>query len=164
MTTSGAQFLGMPAEPGILVVPAERVACLSLVVPAAEMQAYMDPAMQELFSTVMAQGLTVTGPWFTHHRRRPTDTFDFDICVPVDRTPTARGRVRAGERAQRRVARMIHGGPYETLAASWRVLGDWLVKKRHTPAPDLWERYLVGPEAVADPKLYLTELNRPLLD
>ncbi len=154
----------MSAEPKILVVPAERIARLSLVVPAAEMQAQMDPAMREIFSTVMAQGIRVTGPWFTHHRRRPTETFDFDICVPVDRTLEARGRVRPGERAQRRVARMIHEGPYETLSQSWRVLGDWLVKKRHTPAPDLWERYLVGPEAVADPALYLTELNRPLLD
>lgn len=154
----------MTAEPRILVVPAERIAFLSMVVPTTEMRAHLDPAMHELFSTVMAQGLTVTGPWFTHHRRRPTDTFDFDICVPVDRAPTPRGRVRSGERAQRRVARMTHKGPYETLATSWRVLGDWLIKQRHTPAPDLWERYLVGPEAVADSSLYVTELNRPLLD
>lgn len=152
----------MSAEPKVLVVPAERIARISMVVPSTEIAQHMDPAMRELFSTVMAQGLTVTGPWFTHHRRRPTDTFDFDICVPVDRTLTPRGRVLPGERAQRRVARMIHEGPYEQLGASWARLGDWLIKKRLTPAPDLWERYLVGPEAVADPALYLTELNRPL--
>ena len=154
----------MSAEPRVLVVPAERIALIAMVVPSAEIAQHMDPAMRELFSTVMAQGLTVTGPWFTHHRRRPTDTFDFDICVPVDRAVTPRGRVQAGERAQRRVARVIHEGPYEQLSSSWGRLGDWLIKKRLTPATDLWERYLVGPEAVADPALYLTELNRPLAE
>jgi len=29
--------------------------------------------------------------------------------------------------------------------------------------PDLWERYLTGPESNPDPATWRTELNRPLL-
>ena len=33
----------------------------------------------------------------------------------------------------------------------------------HTPAPDLWECYVAGPESGPDPAAWRTELNRPLL-
>ena len=33
----------------------------------------------------------------------------------------------------------------------------------HTPAPDLWEIYVAGPESGTDPGQWRTELNRPIL-
>ena len=60
-----------------------HTAILPLTVTLADMQHMVGPGIREVLDTVAAQGLTPTGPWFTHHRRRPTDTFDFEICVPV---------------------------------------------------------------------------------
>jgi hypothetical protein len=38
----------------------------------------------------------------------------------------------------------------------------WIVEG-HTPGPDLWERYIAGPESSPAPATWRTELNRPLV-
>lgn len=40
---------------------------------------------------------------------------------------------------------------------------DWIEANGHRPAPDLWERYVAGPESSPDPAAWRTELNRPLI-
>jgi effector-binding domain-containing protein len=77
-------------------------------------------------------------------------------------TPT--GRVQAGERAPRKVARTIYHGGYEGLGEAWGEFMDWIEAQGLQPAEDLWEIYLVGPESGSDDSTYRTELNRPLLD
>ena len=48
-------------------------------------------------SVEAAEALIVTGPWFTHHLRRPSANFDFEVCVPVNAVVQAVGRVAAGQ-------------------------------------------------------------------
>jgi effector-binding domain-containing protein len=61
------------------------------------------------------------------------------------------------------VARTVHHGGYEGLPLAWGKFLAWVADGGHTPAPDLWERYLVGPESSPDPADWRTELNQPLL-
>ena len=138
-------------------------ASLPLVVPRTEIQTVMGPAIHEVLATLAAQGIAPAGPWFTHHRRRPTDTFDFDVCVPVATPVTASGRVKPGKLPAARVARTVYSGPYEGLAAAWGEFCAWMDANGHTPREDLWECYLVGPESSPNPADWRTELNRPLV-
>ena len=123
----------------------------------------MGPGLNEVHAALKAQGIEPAGPWFTHHLRRPTDTFDFEICVPVGVEIVPEGRVKPGVWPAMTVARTVYSGPYEGLGEAWGEFIDWIETQGREPAPDLWERYLAGPEAGCDAALWRTELNRPLV-
>jgi effector-binding domain-containing protein len=149
--------------PQIVETADQLTASLSLVVPSAEIQSVMGPSIREVYAALAAQGIAPAGPWFTHHRRQPADTFDFDVCVPVAAPIAAMGRVNPGRRPAARVARAVYNGPYEGLPAAWGELCAWIEANGHTRRPDLWECYLNGPESSDDPADWRTELNQPLI-
>lgn len=143
---------------------AQTIAVIPLTIPRAEIRAVMGPGIQELLETVAAQGIAVTGPWFTHHLRMAPDMFDFEIGVPVAAPVAPTGRVQAGRRPAATVARAVYRGPYEGLGAAWAEFDAWIAEQGLEPAGDLWECYIAGPESDADPAMWRTELNRPLVD
>ncbi len=149
--------------PQVMESADQLTALIPLVVPRAEIQSVMGPSIREVYAAIAAQGIAPAGPWFTHHRRSPTDTFDFDVCVPVATPVAAAGRVKPGRLPATRVARAVYSGPYEGLAAAWGEFSAWIEANGHTPRADLWECYLVGPESNPDPAAWRTELNRPLV-
>ena len=149
--------------PRIVQTADQLTAFIHLVVPRAEIQDVMGPGIREVLAAVAAQGLAPAGPWFTHHLRRPTDVFDFEICVPVSAPLTATGRVMPGLWPAMTVARTVYHGGYEGLAAAWGEFLAWVAAGGHAAGPDLWERYLSGPESSPDPTTWRTELNQPLL-
>ena len=148
--------------PRILETTAQHTAFIHLVVSHEEMRQVFGPTIGELIAAVLAQGIQPSGPVFTHHLRRPTDTFDFELSVPVATPVAATGRVRPGEWPAMRVARTVYHGPYEGLPEAWGGFMDWIEAHGHTPAEDLWECYLTGPHSSPDPADWRTELNRPL--
>lgn len=152
----------MIEAPEIVDVPEQETAVIRLTIPREDIQRVMGPGIQELMDAVGAQGVGPTGAWFTHHLRMSPKTFDFEIGVPVSAPVKPRGRVKPGRLPAAKVARSLYAGGYEGLGAAWGELDAWVAAAGHTPAPDLWERYLVGPESGPDAALYRTELNRPL--
>ena len=150
--------------PQIVRTTAQLTARIPLTVPRAEIRHVMGPGLAELMAAVAAQGLTPAGPWFTHHLRMDPNVFDFEICVPVPSLITPSGRVQPGEWPAMTVARTVYHGPYEGLPAAWGEFDAWIASHGHKPAPDLWERYVAGPESSPDPAAWRTELNRPLID
>ena len=148
--------------PQITRTTTQLTAIIHMIVPREEIRKVMGPGIQELLATIAAQGIAPAGPWFTHHLRRPTDTFDFEISIPVVAPVAAAGRVRPGQWPAMKVARTVYHGPYEGLAEAWGEFIKWIETNGHTPAPDLWECYLAGPESSPDPADWRTELNRPL--
>jgi effector-binding domain-containing protein len=150
--------------PRITETASQQTAIIHVTVPRTEIQKVMGPGIQELMSTVAAQGIGPAGPWFTHHLRRPTDTFDFEISVPVTAPVAPRGRVEAGEWPAMKVARAVYRGPYEGLGTAWGEFDAWVKANGHKPAADFWEVYVAGPESASDPAEYQTELNRPLVE
>lgn len=149
--------------PHIAHTAVQRTAVVRLTVPRAEIQAVMGPGYRELMAAIAAQGVAPAGAWFTHHLRVPGETFDFELGVPVDAPVAAAGRVRPGELPAATVARTVYRGAYDGLPGAWGELMAWIAAEGYVTAPNLWERYVAGPESCADPADWRTELNRPLV-
>jgi effector-binding domain-containing protein len=149
--------------PHIARTAAQPAALIHLTVPRAEILNVMGPGLTEVMAAVAAQRIAAAGPWFTHHLRMDPGVFDFEICVPVSASVAAMGRVKPGEWPAMKVARTICHGDYEGLEAAWAVFDVWIEANGHKPAPDLWERYVAGPELDRDPATWRTELSRPLI-
>lgn len=143
--------------------PSRHIAFIPLVVPRDEIRHVMGPGIQEVYAAITAQGRAPTGPWFTFHHRRPTDSFDFKICVPVDTPVAPTGRVLAGELPAQKVIRTVYHGPYEGLGQAWGEFIGWVAANGMTVSAELWEAYIVGPESSANPADWRTELNLPLV-
>ena len=149
-------------RPGITQTVAQTTAIIRLVIPRADIQKVMGPGIAELMAAVAAQGIAPAGPIFSHHFRMDPEIFDFEIGVPVAAPISAAGRVKPGQLPAATVARTVYHGPYEGLSSAWGEFTDWIAAAGHTPAADLWECYVSGPESGPDPATWCTELNRPL--
>lgn len=152
----------MLETPQIVTTAARRAAVVRFTIPREKIQEVMGPAMGELTATIAEQGIAATGPPFSHHLRLDPKVFDFEVGVPTAEKVTPAGRVEVGELPAARVARTVYRGPYEGLGDAWRKFNGWIAENGHTPAPDLWESYVAGPESSPDPATWQTELNRPL--
>ena len=149
--------------PQIVQTDALLTAIIRLTIPREEIRNVMGPGIAELMAAVTAQGVGPAGPIYTHHLRIDPHTFDFEIGVPVRARVAAAGRVKAGHLRAATVARTVYHGPYEGLGPAWAEFDAWIAAQGHTPAPDLWECYVAGPESNPDPATWRTELNRPLI-
>src|ERR1700681_690142 len=148
----------MIETPKITQSAVQLVAALHLTVPREEIRTAMGPGLAEVRAAIAAQGLTPTGPWFTHHLRMDPKVFDFEICVPIARPIVPAGRVLAGQLPATRVARTVVRGHYEGLPAAWGEFEAWIAANGLTSAPELWEIYTVGPESSRNPDDWRTEL------
>ncbi|HVW84980.1 MAG TPA: GyrI-like domain-containing protein [Bryobacteraceae bacterium] len=149
--------------PQITQSTSRLTATIRLTIPREEIQNVMGPGIGELMTAVAAQGIALAGPVFSHHFRMDPKIFDFEIGVPVAQPVTAAGRVQPGELPATTVARTVYRGPYQGLGAAWGEFGAWIAANGHTPAADLWECYVSGPESSPNPADWRTELNRPLI-
>ncbi len=137
----------------------QLTAVIHLVVPGKDMPKYMDPAIQEVLSTLAEQGVPPAGPMFSYHHRRPSDTFDFELGFPVAQAIKPTGRVVNGTLPAEKVVRTVYQGPYEALGEAWGELQAWVRQRNITETGRFWERYLNNPDEVKGPSEYRTELN-----
>ncbi|MBX2974235.1 MAG: GyrI-like domain-containing protein [Flavobacteriales bacterium] len=149
----------MITTPEVITTKEAATAAIPLVIPGRDMPKYMDPAIQEVIKAITGQGIAITGPMFSYHHRRPSDTFDFEIGFPVLQAIRPEGRVINSKLPAVKVVRSVYQGPYEGLAQAWPALQDWVRKNGHGETGKFWESYLNNPDEVKDPKDYLTELN-----
>jgi effector-binding domain-containing protein len=149
--------------PQITETTAQQTAVIHITVAREEVRNVMVPGIVEVRTVLATQDIAPAGPLFTHHMRMDRDTFDFEVGFPVMTPVTAHGRVQPGQLPATRVARTVYHGPYEGLADAWGEFDAWITANGHTPALDLWECYVTGPESSPDPATWCTELNRPLV-
>lgn len=152
----------MIETPLIAELDATKTAFIHLTIPRERMPEVFGPAIEELVSAITAQGVEIAGPLFAHHLAMNPQTFDLEAGFPVSGAVTPAGRVEPGERPAVKVARTVYHGPYDGLPAAWGEFHDWVEKSSLDWAPDIWECYVVGPNADPDPANWRTELNRPL--
>ena len=138
------------------------IAIIPIKVPREEIRKVMGPGLAELRAAVAAQGVEVVGPWFTHHLRDPGEIFDFEIGLPVATPVATAGRVRPGEWPAMDVAETSYHGGYEGLGSAWGEFMEAIKAAGRKGADGLYESYVVGPEASADPTSWRTQLNKPL--
>ena len=134
------------------------------VVPPAEIGKIMGPSVQQVAAVLEAQGIAPSGPWFTHHYRRPIDFFDVEICFPTDKPIEASGDVHPGVWPGMTVARTVFHGNYAGLPAAWGELEQWMQAQGHNGGTEFWEVYTVNPNTDPAPENWRTELNWPLAD
>ncbi len=137
-------------------------AALHQVVPVAEIGQAMGAGIAEVVAAIKSQGLTPGAPWFTHHYHKPLETFDFEICFPVEGEFVATGRVYPAVWPAMRVARTVHRGSYGGLVPAWMALERWIREQELTPGTEFWERYTVTSSTVQDEAELQTELNWPV--
>jgi effector-binding domain-containing protein len=153
----------MIETPHITQTTERPTAIIHVTIPRERMPREIGPGVDELMAAIAAQDIAPAGPWFTHHLRRPTDTFDFEISVPVSTPVAPTGRVRPSVWPAMKVARTIYHGPYEGLGEAWGEFIQWMDTNGHQPADDLWESYVVGPHSNPDPTTWRTELIRQVV-
>jgi effector-binding domain-containing protein len=154
----------MLETPQIIQTSAQLTACIHFTIPRDEITNAFGAGVDELIAAIIAQGIAPIGSIFTHHLRRPTDTFNFELCIQVSAPINAAGRVSPSQRPAIKVAQTVYHGAYDGLPDAWGEFMHWIKTKGHTPTQDLWECYITGPHSSSDPTTWLTELNQPLLD
>ncbi len=150
--------------PQIIQTTARPTAIIHFTIPREEMQNVFGPGIGELMTTLTAQGIAPAGPVFAHHLKITPGIWDFELGVPVSGPVVAASRVKPSQWPGMKAARMIYTGPFEGLPDAWGELMRWIEAEGYTPAPDLWECYVLGPDSSPDPATWRTELNRPLAD
>ncbi len=148
--------------PQIVQSPRQRTAAIHVTIPRSEIQQAFPPAVTELLSVLREQGIGPTGPLLSYHLRMPSDSFDFEIALPVESEVKSSGRVAASEVPAYKVARSIYRGPMEGLGSAWGELRNWVEANGHAGKPLMWESYLIGPDREPDPSKWQTQLNWPL--
>lgn len=123
----------MIETPRFIQTERQLTAIIHVTVPCAEIRNVMGPTLEELRSTTAAQGIAPAGPWFTHHLRKPRDTFDFEVSIPVTTPVAAAGRVRPSEWRAMTVARTVYHGDYEGLGDAWSDFLDWIEQRGTRP-------------------------------
>lgn len=149
----------MITPPEVITTQEIATAVIHLLIPCQDMGKQMDPAIQEVIKIISSQDVQIAGPMFSYHRRRPSDTFDFEIGFPVAKAIKEEGRVKNSKLPAARVVRSVYQGPYEGLAQAWPAVQQWVRANGHGEAGRFWESYLNNPDEVKDPKDYRTELN-----
>jgi mannose-6-phosphate isomerase-like protein (cupin superfamily) len=150
-------------SPKLVDTPRRLVAAVRLTIPKDQIQNAMGPAIAEAMSVVAEQGLAVVGPWFCAHDRMDPNEWDCDVCVEVASPVAPQGRVKPGVLQPTRVVQTNYRGPYEGLGDGWGAFGSWIAANGFVGAPNLFERYCVGPESGGESSTFVTELNRPLM-
>lgn len=149
----------MITPPEVITTKEIITAVIPLVIPGRDMPKYMDPAIQEVIKAITSQGANMTGLMFSFHRRRPSDTFDFEIGFPVSKAIKPEGRVINSKLPSVKIVRSVYQGPYEGLAQAWPALQKWVRSNGHGETGRFWESYLNNPNEVKSPNDYRTELN-----
>ena len=139
-----------------------RVVKVHVVTPRADIMQAMHSALEEISEALKTQNVTPAGGWFAHHYRRPTDTFDLDVCFPISEPLQLSGRLELEEIPEMEVIRTAHHGAYESLPNAWPEFLAWNSDHGYKVRADIFERYAVGPRQTQDPEGWHTDLICPL--
>jgi effector-binding domain-containing protein len=132
-------------------------------IPPAEIPAFLQGAFAELYGRLGLLGLPPAGhPFVIYHAFGPSE-MDAEVCVPVARPATARGRIQSRELPAATVVRTLHVGPYDELGAAYRALTDWIERNGFEAAGPVQERYLNGPGEGVGPADFRTEVEIPVV-
>ncbi|MDQ8036799.1 MAG: GyrI-like domain-containing protein [Pedobacter sp.] len=140
----------------------QATAAIRLSMPRADIQKFMEPAIQELFAALAAQGIAPAGPLSSYHFKIDPAFFDFEICVPVAKPVNPVGRVINSALPALTVMRTNYHGPYENLGEAWGQFHAAIGVDKGCESGGLWECYVKGPESSPDPAQWITQLNQPL--
>ena len=124
---------------------------------------FLRGAFGELFGRMGLLGIGPSGPPFVIYHAFGAVDIDAEVCVPIEATASATGRIGSRELPAMTVARTLHVGPYEDLGAAYRALTEWVAGHGFEAAGPVQERYLNGPGDGATPNEFQTEVEIPIV-
>ena len=125
---------------------AQQTAAIHLLIPVTAMRDEFPKSIAELLETLRQQGIAATGPVFAHHFRRPTDSFDFNVCIPVERPVEPAGRVESITLPSLPVIQTTCHGDYAGLPHAWGEFIASIQSQAKNLRGDFIEAYVVGPQ------------------
>jgi effector-binding domain-containing protein len=122
---------------------------------------FLGGAFGEVAAGAAAQGLTITGAPFGRYRFTDDGSFAVEAGFPVSGVVAAAGRVEPGILPGGTVARTLHVGSYDGVAAAYEATEAYLTDNGYEPAGAPWECYLDDPE-VPNPRTEVFMPCRPV--
>jgi effector-binding domain-containing protein len=115
-------------------------------------------------------GGTPAGPPYGRYHEYGPQQADVEIGIPViepvaNLRPLAEcepGEIGNSELPGGRAAVTVHAGGYDSLAATYDRLRDWIAAEGLEDAPGPWESYITDPSEVSDSSQLRTEVVWPL--
>lgn len=137
------------AEYELVTLAPEPFAYVSRTGALAEMPRIMSEAFCTLGEALGKAGVTPTAAPFAHYREVRDGRVAVDVGFPI--RSEAIGAARAaglsiGETASGEVMRALHVGAYDKLGETYEAVIAAMRARGLSPAADMWERYLTGPE------------------
>lgn len=137
----------------IVALEPQTTAAVRIQQPMAELDlaAAFDRFLPLIGDWLTAQGAEAAGPPFGRYHAFGPDTVDVEIGFPVASRPPGvaplaslpAGDVGISELPGGPVARTVHRGPYDGLAATYDALHDWIhAQPGYDDGPGPWESYL----------------------
>jgi len=146
----------------IVESPPFQAATIHLHIPRETIQKEMEPAINEIITTLQARGTQPAGPMFAEHLSLSDTHFDFEVGFPINAAIQPAGRVRCIEIPAMKAATATMTGPYESLFDAWSTFGDRVRAKFEATAASAPRRvrevYRVGPETTMDSTRWETDL------
>lgn len=140
------------------------LAAIRTTIAIEEITALFDRAFHTVMTAIQHQGVHPVGPPVGVYYGMPSETVDLAAGFPVSAAILPDGDVRPVELPGGRVAEMLHRGTYDSMAASYQRLEDWMRAEGLTAAPMVWETYLTEPSPGGDPDATLTLITWPLVE
>ena len=107
---------------------------------------FLGAAFGEVASVAGHQGLTLMGPPFARYRFADDGSIHAEAGFPVNTVVSPDGRVEPDTLPGGTVARTLHVGPYDQVAAAYEAAGGFVVENGYEATGLAWECYLDEPE------------------
>jgi effector-binding domain-containing protein len=132
------------------------------VVPMSNLSEFFGRAFAAAVAELARQGTAPMGPPVALYNGTFGESADVTAGFPV-RTPAApEGGLVLAALPGGEVVQTVHVGPYDELAATYGELSGWIAERGLTPADQMWEEYLVGPDREPDPARWRTRVAFPV--
>lgn len=130
--------------------------------PAATIGRAVQEAFAELYTRIAAANATPTGPPFLTAAEPTGDRMGIKVGAPCSPVPEPVAGLYRGRLEACYAAVTAHRGSYEDIGPVYPRLFAWVAAHGHRPVGRAREVYLNGPDQVATPDEYLTELIIPI--
>ncbi|HYM65908.1 MAG TPA: GyrI-like domain-containing protein [Patescibacteria group bacterium] len=134
----------------------------NLTAPAAAVGKEVSGAFAQLYGAIAKAGVTPAGPPFLIASEPAGGTMEIEVGAPCMPVPEPDSGLHRGRLEACRAAVTVHHGTYEAIGPVYSRLFAWLFAHGHKAAGKAREVYLNGPDDVATPDDYLTELIVPI--
>jgi len=132
------------------------------VIPMTSFTEFFGRAFEAAAAALGQQGVAPAGPPVAFYRGPVTTTVDVTAGFPVRQPVTPGDGLVPATLPGGPTVETVHTGPYDTLATTYTEVNDWIAEHGLTPEGEMWEEYLVGPDAEPDPSRWQTRIVFPV--